>query len=113
MATPMAAAHRDRIHSLRNSMTITPNAAVAGCGSIRRMAEMTRRQVLSSLSALAVAPRVFAQAAPRPIRVRTLNHFGIAVADTKRSVEFYQGLFGLPVRARLGPTTLLQIGAGP
>src|SRR5262249_24188565 len=31
----------------------------------------------------------------------------------KRSVEFYQGLFGMPVAARQGPTTILRIGAGP
>ncbi len=31
-----------------------------------------------------------AQASPTPIRVRTLNHFGIAVSDPRRSIDFYQ-----------------------
>jgi catechol 2,3-dioxygenase-like lactoylglutathione lyase family enzyme len=69
---------------------------------------MTRRQMLASLSAAFVA-----QPFMPPIRVRALNHFGLAVADPKRSVDFYQGLFGMPVRARMGSLTLLQIGSGP
>ncbi len=75
------------------------------------MPALTRRQLLMSLPALALVPRAFAQAAP--IRARSLNHFGIAVADPKRSVDFYQGLFGMPVAARNGATTILRVGAGP
>lgn len=37
----------------------------------------------------------------------------LTVTDPKRSIDFYQGLFGLPVQARQGPTTLLRIGDGP
>ena len=86
------------------------------------MSAMSRRQLLLSLPALAIipgsrrAPRSVAaapQAGTPPIRVRTLNHFGLAVADPKRSVEFYQGLFGMPIQARSGTTTLLRVGAGP
>ena len=36
-----------------------------------------------------------------------------SVSDVKRSVDFYQGLFGMPVISRQGMTTNLQIGAGP
>lgn len=75
------------------------------------MPALTRRELLLSLPALALAPRAFAQAAP--IRVRSINHFAIAVTDPKRSVEFYQGLFGMPVAARSGSTTILRLGAGP
>lgn len=75
------------------------------------MPELTRRQLLMSLPALALAPRAFAQAAP--IRVRSLNHFGIAASDPKRSVEFYQGLFGMPVAARTEGQTIVRVGAGP
>src|SRR5262245_35487116 len=76
------------------------------------MSTITRRQMLSSLPALALLPRtISAQAAP--IRVRAINHFAIAVTDTKRSVEFYQGLFGMPVAFRNGPSTMLRVGAGP
>lgn len=64
-----------------------------------------------SLPALALAPRAFAQLAP--IRVRSINHFAIAVSDPKRTVEFYQGLFGMPVAARSASSTILRLGAGP
>jgi catechol 2,3-dioxygenase-like lactoylglutathione lyase family enzyme len=94
------------------------------------MSGLTRRQLLLSLPTLAVAPRALeaqpfraaegadASAAQSPsgsspIRVRSLNHFGIAVSDPKRSVDFYQGLFGMPVQARVGTTTILRLGNGP
>ena len=79
--------------------------------------------MLVSLPAFALAPRITAvrtfaavqagAAAAPPIRPRTLNHFGIAVADPKRSIDFYQGLFGLPIVARQESTTILRVGAGP
>jgi catechol 2,3-dioxygenase-like lactoylglutathione lyase family enzyme len=37
----------------------------------------------------------------------------LSVGDPKRSLEFYQGLFGMPIQARQGATTILRIGAGP
>jgi catechol 2,3-dioxygenase-like lactoylglutathione lyase family enzyme len=76
------------------------------------MSEMTRRQLLLSIPALAVA-RLGAQGAAPAIRVRTLSHFGLAVSDTKRSVEFYRNLFGMPIQARTGETTILRVGSGP
>ncbi len=60
-----------------------------------------------------MAPRLPAQAARPTVRVRGLNHVTLAVADVERSVDFYQGLFGMPVISRQGTTTNLQIGAGP
>ena len=75
------------------------------------MSKRTRRQLLKSLPALAVASRGFSQAAL--IRVRSLNHFGIAVSDPKRSMDFYQGLFGMPVAARSEGLTIMRVGAGP
>src|SRR5947207_7422461 len=74
---------------------------------------ISRRDLLRSLPGLLVAPRALAQAPTPRIRVRALNHLGLAVSDPKRTVDFYQGLFGMPVQARQGPTTLLRIGAGP
>jgi catechol 2,3-dioxygenase-like lactoylglutathione lyase family enzyme len=35
------------------------------------------------------------------------------VSDAKRSIEFYQALFGMPIRGRQGSMALLQMGAGP
>jgi catechol 2,3-dioxygenase-like lactoylglutathione lyase family enzyme len=89
---------------------------------MRGMSHVTRRRLLLSLPAMALLPRHLAalgagngQGDPSrpPIRVRTLNHFAIAVTDPKRSVDFYQGLFGMPIAARNGPSTMLRIGAGP
>src|SRR5438876_3730607 len=77
------------------------------------MSPITRRQLLMTLPGLALAPRVLAQAGAPPLRARALNHTTLAVSDPKRTVDFYQGLFGMPVQARQGPTTLLRIGPGP
>jgi catechol 2,3-dioxygenase-like lactoylglutathione lyase family enzyme len=74
---------------------------------------MNRRGLLLSLPALMLTPRVFAQANDPPIRVRGINHVTLSVSDPKASVDFYQGLFGMPVTSRQGTTTNLQIGAGP
>lgn len=72
----------------------------------------SRRHVLLSLSAL-VAPRLRAQTAAATIRVRGINHVTLAVSDVTRSVDFYQGLFGMPVLSRQGSTTNLRVGDGP
>src|SRR5262245_7981115 len=69
---------------------------------------MTRRKLLLSIPALAIAQQ------GRPaIALRTLNHVTLSVSDPKRSLEFYQGLFGMPVEGRQGADTIsLQIGSG-
>src|SRR4029077_4076460 len=54
-----------------------------------------------------------AQNATPPIRVNGLSQLTLTVSDPKRSIDFYQGLFGMPIQARQGPTTLLRIGPGP
>lgn len=76
-------------------------------------AHITRRQLLQSLPAVALLPNVMAQTGASPIRVRALNHMTLTVSDPKRSLAFYQGLFGMPIQARQGVTTLLRIGPGP
>jgi catechol 2,3-dioxygenase-like lactoylglutathione lyase family enzyme len=77
------------------------------------MPVISRRHLLFSLPGLALAPRVFAQEGQPPIRVHALNHMTLAVSDPKRTIDFYQGLFGMPVQARQGATTLLRMGSGP
>ena len=75
---------------------------------------VTRRSALRSLAAMAGASRLIAQPWNQPaIRVRALNHMTLFVSDPKRSLEFYQGLFGMPVQARQGNSVLLRIGRGP
>jgi catechol 2,3-dioxygenase-like lactoylglutathione lyase family enzyme len=77
------------------------------------MTTLTRRELLLSLPGLAVASRLIGQTGPQPLRVRGLSHVTLAVSDVSRSLDFYQGLFGLPVQARHGSTVLLGLGAGP
>ena len=75
---------------------------------------LSRREVLVSLPALVLAPRLYAQASKPQIAVKGINHVTLQVSDLKRSVDFYQGLFGMPVISRQGTTELnLQIGNGP
>src|SRR3989449_9700309 len=76
--------------------------------------DISRRRLLLSLPALVMAPREFVQTANPPIRARAINHVTLDVSDVKRSVDFYQGLFGMPVINRQGTTSAgLQIGNGP
>jgi catechol 2,3-dioxygenase-like lactoylglutathione lyase family enzyme len=74
---------------------------------------ITRRQAVLSLPALAAASSTLAQSSKQPIRVRSLSHMTLTVSDRKRSVEFYQGLFGLPVQHHQGVSMGLRIGSGP
>src|SRR5207244_5548461 len=76
--------------------------------------DISRRRLLRSLPALVMAPRAFVQTANPLIRARGINHVTLDVSDVKRSVDFYQGLFGMPVINRQGTTSAgLQIGNGP
>ncbi len=74
---------------------------------------ISRRQALLSLATLAAASRVLAQSGKPPLRVRALNHMTLTVSDRKRSMEFYQGLFGMSVQHRQGTAIGLRIGSGP
>src|SRR4030095_12874317 len=78
------------------------------------MNTMNRRELLFAIPALGLAPRLLGQAAkPAPIPVKALNYFTLSVSDMKRSIDFYQGLFGMPIQARQGQDVLLRIGKGP
>src|SRR3954470_16616720 len=76
---------------------------------------ITRRSLLLSLPAIAAARTVLtAQGGAGTLQIRGFNHMTISVADPKRSIEFYQGLFGLPIQSRQGnSSTQLRIGSGP
>lgn len=77
------------------------------------MSQMTRRNLLASLPALATASKLMAQSGKRQLPVKSLSHMTLSVSNPKRSLEFYQGLFGLPVQAYQGATPVLRIGPGP
>jgi catechol 2,3-dioxygenase-like lactoylglutathione lyase family enzyme len=81
-------------------------------------APIDRRHFLAALPVLAVTLRSWeealaqGQAAP-PFRSSGLSQITLTVSDVPRSLDFYQGLFGMPVQARHGSTVLLRIGNGP
>jgi len=77
---------------------------------------VSRRAMIGALPALALAlaPGLLARAqAGPPVRVERLHSFGLGVRDVDRSLEFYQGLFGMQIQARQGETVCLRIGNGP
>ena len=83
---------------------------------LRRMGEyengrLTRRNFLLALSATALRPRVMAQSSKPPIATRRLNNVMISVSEMKRSVEFYQKLFGTPLQH--GDVAVFRVGQGP
>jgi hypothetical protein len=45
------------------------------------------------------------------IALRDLRHFTLGVSDRQRFTAFYQDLFGMPIQAQQGVTTLLAVGS--
>ncbi len=67
--------------------------------SVKKSTSLRRRDFLGGLGALALAPNAVAAMASRsPISVTAINHAKIRVTDPARSLEWYQSLFGLPMR---------------
>ena len=73
---------------------------------------VTRRSFLGSVAAASMVPSVFAQT-PAHIPVLAWNHMTLSVTDIQRSLDFYQGLFGLTIAARQAQTLVLRLGNGP
>src|SRR5688572_6604023 len=79
-----------------------------------KMTTLDRRSFLAVLPAMAMTPRLLAQSSTLPrFSVNGLSQITLTVSDVKRSLDFYQGLFGMPIQARQGSTVLLRIGSGP
>ena len=68
------------------------------CTSLKYRPGMSRRAFLGALAAIAVAPPVLAKTAPAPapVRLAAINHTVLRASDPQRSVDFFQGLFGMP-----------------
>jgi catechol 2,3-dioxygenase-like lactoylglutathione lyase family enzyme len=66
--------------------------------------QLSRREVVAALAALfaAATERAAAQTPGPPVAARTLNHVSISVSDIKRSVDFYQSLFGMRIISQQG-----------
>ena len=73
----------------------------------------SRRSFLVALPALAMVPRVAAQSRQPSIAARTVNHLTLTVSDIQRSLEFYEGLFGMWNYAPDDALPRLRIGSGP
>lgn len=74
--------------------------------------ELSRRDLLGALAALVVAGASPAAAQSPLGAVKQLNHVSIFVPNVQKSVEFYQGLFAMPVLTRQDPGMNLNAGAG-
>jgi hypothetical protein len=61
-----------------------------------------RRRFLVSVPAVLAAHRMMAQGTAPQIRVNGLSQMTLTVSDPRRSIDFYQGLFGMPIQARQG-----------
>lgn len=75
--------------------------------------KMSRRAFVGALAAVAAAPRSFAQAKPVPVNLGAINHTVLHVSDPARSVEWYQGLFGMPIIGDFEDRVNLRVGGGP
>ncbi len=75
--------------------------------------DLTRRTFLASLGAMAAAPSLLGQSGGPPLPVVSINHMTLSVTDIGRSLEFYQGLFGISIQARQASTLVLKVGDGP
>jgi catechol 2,3-dioxygenase-like lactoylglutathione lyase family enzyme len=72
--------------------------------------QISRRELLGGLTAIAMAP-VSAAAQPAIGTAESINHVTVFVQDVQKSVEFYQGLFGMPVLTRQDAGVNLQAGS--
>jgi catechol 2,3-dioxygenase-like lactoylglutathione lyase family enzyme len=70
---------------------------------------MSRRELVAFFSALAVAPLPSLAQAP-VLAAATLNHASLIVSNMDRSVQFYQRVFGLPVKSTQQGGVNLAVG---
>lgn len=87
--------------------------STANLGRSLRSGRMSRRLFIGTMAALAAAPKAFAQSKPEPVKVVALNHTVIRASNPKRSVEWFQGLLGMPKVAEYRDATILRVGEGP
>ena len=75
---------------------------------------LSRRELLGTLALLIAAPAAAdAAQASKPIgAVKSMNHVSVFVPNVQKSVEFYQGLFGMPLLTRQDPGINLSTGSG-
>jgi catechol 2,3-dioxygenase-like lactoylglutathione lyase family enzyme len=73
------------------------------CGKI------TRRELVQALAMVAVAGST---ASAARLRAGSINHVSVLVSDMKRSVDFYDRVFGLSVVNEDKPNQIARLGVG-
>jgi catechol 2,3-dioxygenase-like lactoylglutathione lyase family enzyme len=74
---------------------------------------LSRRELLGALVLLTTAAAAPETVAAAPVgTVASFNHVSVFVPDVKKSVAFYQDLFGLPILTRQDPGINLNCGSG-
>ncbi|MFP3948938.1 MAG: VOC family protein [Longimicrobiales bacterium] len=91
----------------RRELLLTLSALVAGAGKLGAGTEPGRGG-MGGVPEKAAASGTRSQTPP--FQGRTLNHTTMFVSDLDRSVEFYQGLFGIPVRSTQANGVNLALG---
>ena len=69
--------------------------------------KISRRQLVASLAALAVAGHAAEDA---PLRAISINHVTVKVPNLQRTSEFYQQFFGMPLKQHSATTHILGVG---
>lgn len=80
---------------------------------------LSRRELLGTLALLVAAPPAI-QASPQDLKasgppvgtIKHMNHVSIFVPNVQKSVEFYQGLFGMPLLTKQDAGINLNCGVG-
>jgi catechol 2,3-dioxygenase-like lactoylglutathione lyase family enzyme len=74
---------------------------------------LSRRALLAALASLVASPAAHAAQAAKPVgAVKSMNHVTVFVPNVQKSVDFYQGLFGMPILTRQDPGINLSTGTG-
>lgn len=73
--------------------------------------QLSRRELLSALTALPLVAAKSQAAAPAVGAAQQVNHVTLFVSDVEKSVDFYQRLFGMPVLTLQGRGVNLRVGS--
>lgn len=72
---------------------------------------LSRRQLIQGLTVLSAAGNAIPAAAQStPFAARGIDHISIQVSDLRRSIEFYQKIFGLAILNEDTPNAIVRMG---
>ena len=74
------------------------------------MAGFSRRELIQTLTAMAVAAGTSASAAS--LKAGSINHTSVLVSDMARSIDFYNRVFGLSVMNEDKANKISRLGTG-